>query len=256
MSTSSTGSVTSEIRKGICRITFTHPAHNSLPGNLLADLTREITAAGQSTDCEVIILQSGGDRTFCAGASFDELIAIEDEGTGKQFFMGFANVINACRTCPKLIIGRIQGKAVGGGVGLASATDYCFATKYAAIKLSELAVGIGPFVVGPAVERKMGLAAFSQLAINARAWQNAYWAKDNGLYTEVFDDIAEMDDEIERLCQDLLDSNPAARSSLKEIFWTGTEHWNILLETRAVKSGQLVLSPFSKSAISKFKNKS
>ena len=249
------GSVTSEIKKGICTITFSHPAHNSLPGNLLADLTKAVTEAGQNDECQLIILRSGGDRTFCAGASFDELIAIENATTGKAFFMGFANVINACRTCPKLIIGRIQGKAVGGGVGLASATDYCFATKYAAIKLSELAVGIGPFVVGPAVERKMGLAAFSQLAINARQWQNAYWARDHGLYAEVFDSIEQMDEAIDQLSQDLMKSNPEAKSSLKSIFWDGTHHWGELLEKRAEKSGNLVLSPFSKSAIASFKSK-
>lgn len=249
------GSVTKQNRQGICTITFEHPSHNSLPGNLLRELTDAISSAGQEDDVHVIVLKSGGDRTFCAGASFDELIAIEDADTGKDFFMGFANVINACRTCPKLIIGRVQGKAVGGGVGLASATDICYATKYSAVKLSELAVGIGPFVVGPAVERKLGLAAFSQLAIDARNWQNAYWARDKGLYAEVFDSVDEMDDAIEKLAQQLLDSNPQARADLKRIFWSGTDHWGKLLEERAVKSGQLILSPFSKSAIAKFKSK-
>ncbi len=255
MQTRQSGQVTSEINKGICRITFEHPAHNSLPGYLLSQLTEAIQHAGQDDACEVIVLQSAGNRTFCAGASFDELMAIENEIDGKSFFMGFANVINACRTCPKLIIGRIQGKAVGGGVGLASATDYCLATKYSAIKLSELAVGIGPFVVGPAVQRKMGLAAFSQLAIDARSWQNAYWARDNNLYANVYDSINEMDEAIDKLAQDLLNSNPQARSSLKRIIWEGTDGWGQLLEQRAEKSGQLVLSPFSKSAIAKFKAK-
>jgi methylglutaconyl-CoA hydratase len=255
MNAEQSGQVTSINNQGICTITFEHPAHNSLPGRLLGLLTEAIDKAGADDSCELIILQSTGDRTFCAGASFDELMAINDEVTGKAFFMGFANVINACRKCPKLIIGRIQGKAIGGGVGLASATDYCLATKYAAIKLSELAVGIGPFVVGPAVQRKMGLSAFSQLAIDATQWQNAYWARDKGLFAEVYDSIDEMDEAIDRLSQDLLRSNPAARTSLKQIFWEGTENWDALLNVRAQKSGQLVLSPFSKSAIAKFKSK-
>lgn len=253
--TAQTGSVTTQIDRGICTITFEHPAHNSLPGYLLAELAQAITDAGQNETAEIIILQSGGDRTFCAGASFDELIQIDNETTGKKFFMGFANVINACRTCPKLIIGRVQGKAVGGGVGLASAVDICYGTKYSAIKLSELAVGIGPFVVGPAVQRKMGLSAFSQLTIDARTWQNAYWARDKGLYAEVFDNAKAMDEAIDKLCQDLLDSNPAARAALKEVFWEGTDHWGELLESRAETSGKLILSPFSKSAIAKFKAK-
>ena len=255
MNASQQGYVKSETRDSITTITFFHPAHNSLPGKLLAELESAIGHAGSSDDCELIILRSGGDRTFCAGASFDELIAIENEVSGKEFFMGFARVINACRTCTKLIIGRVQGKAVGGGVGLAAATDYCFATKYAAIKLSELAVGIGPFVVGPAVERKLGISAFSQLTMDARKWRNAYWARDNGLFADVYDSAGEMDTAIDELTHDLIQSSPDARRALKRIFWTGTEAWDSLLEERAEISGKLVLSPFSKDAISKFKSK-
>ena len=150
-------------------------------------MAEQVTAAGQDDSVSVIILRSGGERTFCAGASFDELININDFETGKKFFSGFANVINACRKCPKLIIGRVQGKAVGGGVGVASAVDYCFATQFASVKLSELNVGIGPFVVGPAVQRKIGLSAMSQLTINADEFKSAQWALDKGLFAEVFD---------------------------------------------------------------------
>ena len=164
------GSISSDLKDGICTITFSHPAHNSLPGKLLAELRAAIDQAGKDDQCKVIILKSGGDRTFCAGASFDELMAIDDEAQGKTFFLGFANVINAIRSCPKFVLGRVQGKCIGGGVGLASATDYCVATQYAAVKLSELAVGIGPFVVGPAVERRVGSGAFQQLSINATAF--------------------------------------------------------------------------------------
>ena len=249
------GWVRCEINEGVAEITFYHPSHNSLPGNLLAKLANTITDAGQNDDVIVIILRSSGERTFCAGASFDELISIPDFETGKQFFLGFANVINACRTCPKLIIGRVQGKAVGGGVGLASATDYCFATKYASVKLSELAVGIGPFVVGPAVERKIGLSAFSQMSINATTWYDAKWAYDKGLFASVSDSAEAMDQQIDQLVQRLVTSNPEAMTGLKQIFWQGTEHWNDLLDERAAMSGQLVLSTFSKNAIEKFKKK-
>ncbi len=249
------GDITLEVNEGIGTITFYHPAHNSLPGKLLAKFTQTIHDAGQRDDIEVIILKSAGDRTFCAGASFDELASIEDFPTGKQFFMGFANVINACRKCPKIIIGRVQGKAVGGGVGVASATDYCFATQYASVKLSELAVGIGPFVVGPACERKLGLSAMSQLAINATAWRSAQWAKENGLFAEVYDSAAEMDEAIQVLAHKLVHSNPEAKRLLKKVFWEGTEHWDTLLEERAEMSGKLVLSDYSKNAIAKFKGK-
>ncbi len=244
------GSVTTEIAdNGLATITFFHPSHNSLPGKLLAKLAAEITAAGENDQVKVIVLKSGGDRTFCAGASFDELSSIEDLDTGKRFFMGFAHVINACRTCPKLIIGRVQGKAVGGGVGVAAASDYCLATKYASVKLSELAVGIGPFVVGPAVERKIGTSAMSQLAINATEWQSATWAMEKGLYTEVHDDIEALDQAVNKLTDKLLASNPAAMRLLKQIFWEGTSHWDTLLAQRAAMSGELVLSDYAKQAI-------
>jgi methylglutaconyl-CoA hydratase len=228
---------------------------NSLPGYLLGELAQTINDLSANDEVKIIILGSAGDRTFCGGASFDELVSIEDFETGKQFFSGFANVINACRVSSKLIIGRVQGKAVGGGVGLASATDYCFATKYADVKLSELAVGIGPFVVGPAVARKIGNAAMSQLAINATEWQNAQWAKEKGLYADVYDTIEEMDEAIEQLANRLAKSNPEAMSMLKRIFWEGTENWDVLLIERAAMSGKLVLSDFTKNAIAAFKAK-
>lgn len=240
---------------GIATIEFGHPLSNSLPGKILQKLAQTIEAAGKNVDVKVIVLTSSGDRAFCAGASFDELISINDLETGKVFFSGFANVINACRKCPKFIIGRVQGKAVGGGVGVASAVDYCFATRYSDIKLSELAVGIGPFVVGPAVERKMGTSAMSQLAINATEWRSAIWANDNGLYAEVFDTIEEMDEAISVLATKLANSNPDAMRMLKDVFWQGTEHWDELLAQRAAMSGELVLSDFTVNAINAFKKK-
>jgi methylglutaconyl-CoA hydratase len=241
-----------DLPSGIREIEFFHPAHNSLPSDILAKLAKTITDAGKDHSVKVIILRSGGDRTFCAGASFNELIAIEDFETGKKFFLGFANVINACRTCPKPVIGRVQGKSVGGGVGLASAVDYCFATKFAAAKLSELAVGIGPFVVGPAVERKVGLSAYSQMTLNATEFYSAEWAQEKGLYADVFESIEAMDEAIMVLAQKLAESNPEALRLLKEVFWAGCENWTELLDERAAMSGKLVLSDFTKEALKRF----
>ncbi len=247
--------MTSKTRGGIATITFEHPAQNALPGALLAQLSGAIGAAGDDDAVRVIILCSGGDRTFCAGASFDELQAIQDFTAGQRFFMGFANLINTMRKCPKFIIGLAQGKAVGGGVGLCAATDYCIATKWASVKLSELAVGIGPFVVGPAVERKMGLSAMSHLAINATEWQTAQWAKEKGLFNEVFDTLAQASDYALYLAEKLAAANPEAMRQLKLACWQGTEHWDELLAERAAISGRLVLSDFTAKAIASFKQK-
>lgn len=237
-------------------IEFFHPNSNSLPGNLLDEIAFQITAAGKTDDVRCILLKSGGDRAFCAGASFDELMAIESKEAGLEFFSGFAKVINAIRTCPKFIIGRVQGKAVGGGVGIASAVDYCFATKFASVKLSELAIGIGPFVVGPAVERKLGKSAFTELSIDASEWRTADWALTNGLYMSVSDSIEQMDIEIGLFLTRIQNYSPEAMKELKHTFWEGTEHWDKLLIDRAKISGRLVLSDFTRSAISAFKTKS
>jgi methylglutaconyl-CoA hydratase len=249
------GSVVSNISQGIATITFGHPQSNSLPGVILNKLAEEIKTVGANADVRVIILRTLGEKTFCAGASFDELVAIKDYESGLEFFSGFAKVINACRTAKQLIIGRIQGKAVGGGVGIAAAVDYCFATTQADIKLSELAVGIGPFVVGPAVARKIGVSGMSELAINATAWRSAEWAKNKGLYAEVFEDIAAMDEAVNSLAIRLAQSNPEAMYELKRIFWQGTEDWDQLLTERAGISGRLVLSEFTRNAILAFKSK-
>ena len=247
--------VKSHIEHGINTIEFFHPQSNSLPGKILEELAREIHFAGTHDDTRVIILKSAGDKTFCSGASFDELVAIENEAAGLKFFSGFANVINAMRKCPKFIIGRIQGKCIGGGVGIAAAVDYAIANNKAEVKLSELAVGIGPFVVGPAVERKIGTAAFSALAIDAGNWRSTDWAKRKGLFAEVHDNVENMDEAVYKLANTLAHSNPRAMVEMKKIFWKGTEHWDELLKERAAISGKLVLSEFTRNAINKFKAK-
>ena len=249
------GYVKSETHAGITTIEFFHPQSNSLPAKILEALTKEIHFAGTHDETKVIILKSAGEKSFCSGASFDELIEIKTEAEGLRFFSGFAHVINAMRKCPKLIIARIQGKCVGGGVGLAAAADYAIATHNAEIKLSELAIGIGPFVVGPAVERKIGTAAFSALAIDAATWRNSEWAKRKGLFAEVHENIENMDESISKLANTLAHSNPHAMAELKKVFWKDTFHWDVLLTERAAISGKLILSNFSKEAIKKFKTK-
>lgn len=248
------GEVRSELSQGIRTIAFSHPSHNAMPGEQLRRLTKAISEAGSDPETRVVILKSGGEKTFCAGASFDELASIQDLEHGKSFFMGFARVINACRTCPKPIIGRVQGKAVGGGIGIAASTDYCFAARTASIRLSELAVGIGPFVVGPAIERKMGSAVFRQLALKPADWFSAEWARDKGLFQEVLDDSDALDTAVEGLARQLASYNPDALRELKAVFWQGTEHWDELLAERAAISGKLVLSTFTRNAIAAFKN--
>ena len=247
--------VKSHTDHGVTTIEFSHPQSNSLPGKLLEELAHEIHFAGTHAETKVIVIKSSGDRTFCSGASFDELVQINNEAVGEKFFSGFANVINNMRKCPKFIIVRVQGKCVGGGVGIAASADYAIAVNDADIKLSELAVGIGPFVVGPAVERKIGNAAFSALAIDATKWRNSDWAKRKGLFAEVHENIANMDESIAYLANTLSHSNPAAMAEMKKVFWKGTENWDSLLIERAQISGKLILSEFSKNAIAKFKAK-
>ncbi len=247
--------INSTIKDGIGTITFFHPQSNSMPGTQLRNLAAEIEKLGKDTNVKVIVLKSEGEKAFCAGASFDELISIKDKETGLVFFSGFASVINTMRKAPKFVIARVQGKAVGGGVGIAASADYTFALDSAAIKLSELAVGIGPFVVGPAVERKVGTSAFCQLTINATEWQTAQWAREKGLYAEVFNTTDEMDKAIDALAKRLASSSPEAMAMLKKVMWEGTENWDTLLVERAGMSGTLVLSDFTINAINKFKAK-
>ena len=241
------------IVNNISYIEFYHPSQNSLPGELLQKLEYFIKNAGNHQDVKVIVLQSGGDKAFCAGASFKELVNISDKDSGKTFFSGFANVINAMRICPKLIIGRIQGKTVGGGVGIIAACDYCLATKYAEIKLSELNIGIGPFVIGPVIERKIGLSSLSQISLNPSKFFTTSWANDNGLYTEVFENISELDLAVQAFAEELCSFNQEAMNEIKKLFWRGTDHWDTLLDEQAKISGRLVLSSFTKEKLNKFK---
>jgi len=247
------GRVTVSLEDGIASVTFFHPQSNSLPGALLRKLAAAIEEAGKDPAAKVIVLRSEGEKTFCAGASFDELVSIQNLEEGRIFFSGFAAVINAMRKAPKFVLARIQGKAVGGGIGLASSADYCLAHEGASIKLSELAVGIGPFVVGPAVERKMGKAAFTSLAVNASEWHTAQWARERGLYAHVFSTTEELDSAVGDMAKRLASSSPDAMHALKKVFWEGTENWDTLLKERAEISGRLVLSDFTRNFIEKFK---
>ncbi len=247
--------VRSTLQDGLCRIEFFHPQSNSLPGKILTELAEAIRSAGNDANTKVIVLQSVGEKAFCAGASFEELVAISDEATGLSFFSGFAHVINAMRQTPQPILARIQAKCVGGGVGLAAAADYAIAIENASIKLSELAVGIGPFVVGPVVERKIGTAAYTQLAFDAQSWRSAAWAREKGLFAEVHESMEGVDASIERLTKQLVQSNPEAMKEIKKVSWAGTEHWDTLLIDRAAISGRLVLGEFTKNAIAQFKKK-
>lgn len=249
------GYVKAETHNQITTIEFHHPQSNALPARILEELATAIHGAGNDQETKVIVLRSFGDKAFCAGASFDELMAIRNEAEGLAFFSGFARVINAMRLAPQLIIARVQGKCVGGGVGLAAAADYAIAHHSAEVKLSELAVGIGPFVVGPAVERKIGTAAFSQLAIDATGWRSAEWAHKKGLFAEVHHSLEALDEAVDKLATTLAHSHPAAMTALKQVFWEGTAHWNELLMQRAAISGRLVLSDFTRRAIEKFKKK-
>jgi methylglutaconyl-CoA hydratase len=247
--------INSQRSNGITTIEFYHPKSNSLPGEMLQALAMTIHDAGLDKDCRVIVLRSGGEAAFCAGANFDELLQIETPEQGLKFFMGFAHVINAMRKTPQLIVGRIHGKCTGGGIGLVAACDYAISVEGADIKLSELAIGIGPYVVGPAIERKVGLSAFSQLAMDAYMWRNADWAKRKGLYAEMHPTQEGMNESVARLADKLAHSNPEAVLELKKVFWKGTEHWDELLMERAQISGRLVLSEFTRKAIDAFKQK-
>lgn len=248
------GYVALEVQDKVGIVTFYHPKSNSLPSNLLKQLAETISIASENPDVNVIVLKSDGEKAFCAGASFDELVQIKDFETGKEFFLGFARVINAIRKSPKFVVARVQGKAVGGGVGLASAADYALAYKDASIKLSEFALGIGPFVVGPAVERKIGNSAFAQISTDVE-WYNSTWALNKGLYANVFYSIDDLNNGVTALVAKLAILSPDATKELKKVFWQGTEDWDTLLESRAEISGRLVLSDFTKNYINEFKSK-
>lgn len=247
------GSINTIIENKIASITFSHPASNSFPSALLEQLTNEINAVDQNPEVTLIILKSEGNNTFCAGASFDELLSLSTLEEGTKFFSGFANVINAMRNCSKLIIGRIQGKAVGGGVGLAAACDYSFATQNSMIKLSEIAVGIGPFVIEPVVSRKMGKMAFAEMTLNPTEWKSAGWAKENHLFSEVFQSLDELDSRLTVFTSELSRYNTSALFEIKKVLWEGTENWDQLLYERAAISGKLVLSNETKQTLQKFK---
>jgi len=252
---SENGAITVEIKNNIGTIEFHHPKGNSLPSDLLRELAQKISEVGNNSNAHVIVLKSKGDGAFCGGASFDELVAIDNADEGKRFFMGFALVLNAMRTCPKLIIVRVQGKAVGGAVGVAAAGDYTFAHESSAVKLSELALGIGPFVVGPAVQRKIGSSAFSTLSVDAASWYSAEWAREKGLYAKVLETHEELDRSVDELAHSLANSSPTAMKELKAVLWKSTDHWDSLLEQRAEISGKLVLSDYTRDFIAEFKNK-
>jgi methylglutaconyl-CoA hydratase len=248
------GHVISEVQDGIARVRFAHPKSNSLPSALLRRLADEIRRVGADSTVRAIVLSSDGTGAFCAGASFDEMRAVHDAASGREFFLGFAQVILAMTRAPQFVITRVQGKATGGAVGLIAASDYAFAMRGSSLKLSELAVGLGPFVIGPVVERRVGPGPFAAMSIDAD-WRSAEWGERHGLYARVFDEIGELDNELEKLSAFVAKANPDAVRQLKRVLWTGTEAWGDLLEQRAGISGALALSSHTQAAIENFAKK-
>jgi methylglutaconyl-CoA hydratase len=246
------GVLITTIENKIATLEFGHPASNSFPSDLLNRLTNELNNLSQNPDISVIVLKSSGSGAFCAGASFDELLTVSNLDEATKFFSGFANVLNAMRRCSKIIIGRIHGKAVGGGIGIAAACDYALATNESAIKLSELAIGIGPFVIEPAVTRKIGKSAMAEMTLETE-WKTATWANQKALYAKVFETTSELDIEVAAFANKLASYNPEALFEMKKILWEGTENWDTLLYERAEISGKLVLSDFSRKALNQFK---
>ncbi|MFE3869751.1 enoyl-CoA hydratase/isomerase family protein [Flavobacterium sp. ZS1P70] len=249
----SMGSLITTIENKIATLEFGHPASNSFPRELLDRVTIELNSLSDNPDVSAIVMRSEGVGAFCAGASFDELLAVSNLEEGTKFFSGFAHLINAMRSCKKLIVGRVHGKAVGGGVGIASACDYVFATNNAAVKLSELAIGIGPFVIEPSVSRKIGKTALAEMTLAAHEWKSADWAKEKGLYADTFENTEDLDAALENFCSKLASYNPEALIEMKKVLWEGTDHWETLLLERAAITGKLVLSEYSKQALTQFK---
>lgn|SRR5690606_12217595 len=247
--------VHTEVNGSVATIIFFHPASNSFPSDQLAELVNAIHKLEEKSEIAVVVLKSAGEKAFCAGASFDELLQVSDATNGLKFFSGFAHVINAIRKSSKIFVGRIQGKAVGGGVGIAAACDYTFAHTQASIKLSELSIGIGPFVIEPAVSRKIGVPAMSEMTLEATSWKSAQWAFENKLFTQLFNDIEQLDQQLNAFVKQLSSYNPEALREMKRVMWNGTEHWDQLLIDRAKISGRLVLSDFTKKALQQFKSK-
>ena len=254
MGTSRTnGSLYTNIQNKIATVEFGHPASNSFVSELLQRLTKTLDELSQNKEVSLVVLRSEGDGPFCAGASFNELMAVSSQEEGTVFFSGFAHVLNAMRRCSQPIIGRVQGKAVGGGVGLIAACDYVFASVDAAVRLSELTIGIAPLVIAPALERKIGVAGLAEMSLAPTEWKNAYWAKEKGLFSKVYDTRKEMDKELDHFTSQLGSNNPEALRELKKVLWQGTDHWDQLLPTRAAITGNLALSPHTKKALEAFK---
>ena len=243
--------VKQEVKNNVRYITFFHPAGNSFPSSQLHELVKTIQDLNANENVTIIVLQSEG-TSFCAGASFDELLQIDNLSDGKQFFSGFANVINAMRNCSKLIVGKVQGKAVGGGVGIIAACDYAIASTKADVKLSELTIGIGPFVIEPAVSRKIGHTAMSELTLAGNEWKSATWAFEKGLFAKLVQP-EDLDSALEKFALQLASYNPEALAEMKKVLWQNTAHWSTLLYERAEISGKLVLSAFTKKALEGFR---
>lgn len=246
------GTLSTTFENKIATLEFGHPASNSFPSELLDRLTKEINDLSNNPNVLLILLKSSGTKAFCAGASFDELLAVSNQEEATKFFSGFANVLNAMRNCSKIIIGRIHGKAVGGGVGIVAACDYTFATIESSLKLSELEIGIGPFIIEPAISRKIGKSAMTEMTLDTE-WRTATWANQKGLFSKVFANQKTLDIEVNAFAKKLANYNPESLIEMKKVFWENTENWSSLLHERAEISGKLVLSDFSRNALNQFK---
>ncbi len=230
---------------------FGNPAGNSLPSPLLKAFKAGLIALEKDSNVRVIVIQSFGDRAFCGGASLAEMKTLQTLEEATAFFMGIADLINTLRSLSKFVIGRVHGKVVGGGVGLVAACDYVLANRTAQIKLSELSIGIGPYVIEPVVSRKIGGTAFAQLSLDAHQWKSATWAEDKGLYNALFETQVELDLAVKTNAERFASYPEKAVKTLRKLHWKETEHWDKLLPKNAAITGELALQEATQNILKK-----
>ncbi|MGB3317038.1 MAG: crotonase/enoyl-CoA hydratase family protein [Albidovulum sp.] len=203
--------------RGVTTLTLNRPEkHNALSAAMIAELTEVAGRLGRDPAVRVIVLTGAGD-SFCAGGDLGwmrEQIAA-DGATRAREATKLAMMLNALNTCPKPVIGRVQGNAFGGGVGLASVCDVAIGVNGARFGLTETRLGLIPATIGPYVLARMGEAMARRVFMSARLF-GADEAVRLGLLARAVD-ADDLDDTIEAEVAPYLACAPGAVAEAKAL---------------------------------------
>ncbi len=205
----------------VATVTLNRPdSHNAFNPEMIGAITAAFRSLGDNPVVRVIVLTGRG-RSFCAGADVGYMRETADYTFEENVADGQAifDLMQAVDSCPKAVVGRINGAAIGGGAGLTACCDIAIAVERAKFAFSEVRLGIVPAIISPFVVAKIGAANSREMFLTGERFL-APKALEIGLVQQVAADEAALDSAVQERVEQLLMAAPGAQADAKKLIRT------------------------------------